>query len=124
MEQIRSRKNQYILHLRAMADPAANGERFLAVAGDFLRVQEMARVLRTRLGDAARKVPTRELPDWLVKLVAMFDPTVRQIVPDLGKYKNATSAKAQRLLGWAPRSNDDALVATAESLLRLGLLKR
>ena len=54
----------------------------------------------------------------------MFDPTVRQIVPDLGKYKNATSAKAQRLLGWAPRSNDDALVATAESLLRLGLLKR
>ena len=81
-------------------------------------------MLRTRLGDAARKVPTRELPDWLVKLVAMFDPTVRQIVPDLGKYKNATSAKAQRLLGWAPRSNDDALVATAESLLRLGLLKR
>ena len=112
------------LHLRAMADPAANGERFLAVAGDFLRVQEMARVLKARLGDAARKVPTRELPDWLVKLVAMFDPTVRQIVPDLGKYKNATSAKAQRLLGWAPRSNDDALIATAESLLRLGLLKR
>lgn len=112
------------LHLRAMADPAANGERFLAVAGDFLRVQEMARVLRTRLGDAARKVPTRELPDWLVRLVAMFDPTVRQIVPDLGKYKNASADKARRLLGWSPRSNQDALVATAESLLRLGLLKR
>ena len=112
------------LHLRAMADPAANGERFLAVAGDFMRVQEMALALKSRLGTAARKVPTRELPDWLVKLVAMFDPTVRQIVPDLGKYKNATSAKAQRLLGWSPRSNQDALVATAESLLRLGLLKR
>ena len=112
------------LHLRAMADPAANGERFLAVAGDFLRVQEMARVLKARLGDAARKVPTRELPDWLVKLVAMFDPTVRQIVPDLGKYKNASADKARRLLGWSPRSNQDALVATAESLLRLGLLKR
>ena len=112
------------LHLRAMTHPAAKGERFLAVAGDFMRVQEMALALKSRLGTAARKVPTRELPDWLVKLVAMFDPTVRQIVPDLGKYKNATSAKAQRLLGWAPRSNDDALVATAESLLRLGLLKR
>lgn len=112
------------LHLRAMADPAANGERFLAVAGDFLRVQEMARVLKARLGDAARKVPTRELPDWLVKLVAMFDPTVRQIVPDLGKYKNASADKARRLLGWSPRSNQDALMATAESLLRLGLLKR
>ena len=112
------------LHLRAMSAPAANGERFLAVAGDFMRVQEMALALKSRLGTAARKVPTRELPDWLVKLVAMFDPTVRQIVPDLGKYKNATAAKAQRVLGWSPRSNQDALVATAESLLRLGLLKR
>ena len=112
------------LHLRAMTHPAANGERFLAVAGEFMRVQEMALVLKSRLGTAARKVPTRELPDWLVKLVAMFDPTVRQIVPDLGKYKNATAAKAQRVLGWSPRSNQDALMATAESLLRLGLLKR
>ena len=112
------------LHLRAMTHPAAKGERFLAVAGDFMRVQEMALALKSRLGTAARKVPTRELPDWLVKLVAMFDPTVRQIVPDLGKYKNATAAKAQRVLGWSPRSNQDALMATAESLLRLGLLKR
>lgn len=112
------------LHLRAMTDTAANGQRFLAVAGDFMRVQEMALVLKARLGDAARKVPTRELPDWLVKLVAMFDATVRQIVPDLGKYKNASGDKTRRVLGWLPRSNEDALVATAESLLRLGLLKR
>lgn len=112
------------LHLRAMNDPAANGERFLAVAGDFMRVQDMALALKSRLGNAARKVPTRELPSWLVKLVAFGDATVRQIVPDLDKYKNATGDKARRLLGWLPRSNEDALVATAESLLRLGLLKR
>jgi nucleoside-diphosphate-sugar epimerase len=111
------------LHLRAMTDPAAHGERFLAVAGDFMRVQEMALALKSRLGDAARKVPTRELPSWLVRLVAAFDPTVRQVLPDLDKYKNATSDKARRLLGWSPRSNQDALVATAESLRRLGLLK-
>jgi nucleoside-diphosphate-sugar epimerase len=112
------------LHLRAMTDPAANGERFLAVAGEFMRVQEMALALKARLGDAARKVPTRELPSWLVKLVAIVDPTVRQILPDLDKYKNATGDKARRMLGWCPRGNADALVATAESLLRLGLLKR
>lgn len=111
------------LHLRAMTDPAAKGERFLAVAGDFMRVQEMALALRARLGDAARKVPTRELPSWLVKLVALADATVRQIVPDLDKSKNASADKARRVLGWSPRSNEDALVATAESLLRLGLLE-
>ena len=112
------------LHLRAMTHPAANGERFLAVAGDFMSIREMALALKSRLGDPARRVPTRELPSWLVELVAIFDPTVRQILPDLDKYKNATSDKARRMLGWSPRGNSDALVATAESLLRLGLLRR
>jgi nucleoside-diphosphate-sugar epimerase len=111
------------LHIRAMTDPAAKGERFLAVAGDFMMVRDIARVLKTRMGDSARRVPTRQLPSWLVRLAAMRDPAVRQIVPELGKVKNATSDKARRVLGWKPRSKEDALVATAESLLRLGLLK-
>ena len=111
------------LHLRAMTDPGANGERFLAVAGDFMRVADMACVLKERMGEVARRVPTRQLPNWMIKLAALADPNVRQIVPELGKYKNATSAKAQRLLRWSPRSSADALVATAESLLQLGLLK-
>ena len=46
-----------------------------------------------------------------------------QIVPELGKRKNATNEKAKRVLGWAPRSNEESIVATAESLVRLGLLK-
>lgn len=111
------------LHLRAMTDPAAKGERFLACAGDFLSVQEIARVLKRRLGAQARRVPTWQLPNWLVRLAALADPTVRQILPELGKVKNATSDKAQHRLGWAPRSADEAIVATAESLLALGLVK-
>jgi nucleoside-diphosphate-sugar epimerase len=110
------------LHLRAMLHPAASGERFLAVAGDFLSMLEIATVLRRRLGAAARKVPTRELPDWLVHAAALWDPAVRQILPELGKPKNATAAKAQRVLDWKPRSNEDAIVATAESLIRLRLV--
>jgi nucleoside-diphosphate-sugar epimerase len=111
------------LHLRAMTHPAAKGERFLAVAGDFMTMQAIAQVLRARMGDAARRVPTRVLPDWMVRLVSWFDAAVGQIVPELGKFKNATSEKARRVLGWAPRSNEDAIVATAESLVRLGLLR-
>ena len=48
---------------------------------------------------------------------------MKQILPELGKRKNATNEKARRLLGWAPRSNEESIVASAESLLRLGLLK-
>ena len=109
------------LHLRAMTHPAAQGQRFLAVAGDFMSMLEIARVLKHRLGASAKKVPSVELPNWLVHLAALRDPAVKQILPELGKPKNATSEKAQRLLGWTPRPKEEAIVATAESLLRLGL---
>ncbi|MBO0725176.1 MAG: aldehyde reductase [Blastocatellia bacterium] len=111
------------LHIRAMTNPAAKGERFLAVAGDFMSVREIAKALKRRVGALAKRVPTLPLPDWLVRLAALRDPAVRQILPELGKKKNATNEKARRMLGWAPRSNEEAIVATAESLARFGLLK-
>jgi nucleoside-diphosphate-sugar epimerase len=110
------------LHLRAMRDPAAKGERFLAVSGDFMTVKEIAMALKARLGERARKVPTRELPSFLIRLAAMRDPALRAITPELGKKKNATGDKARRLLGWSPRAREEAVVATAESLERLGML--
>lgn len=111
------------LHVRAMTSLAARGERFLAVAGDFMWIAEIAKTLKARLGDTAKRVPTRALPNWLVKLAALREPAVKQITPELGKWKNATSEKAQRVLGWSPRSREDSVVATAESLVRLGLVK-
>lgn len=111
------------LHLLAMTHPAAKGERFIAAAGDFISFLDLGKILRRRMGAAARRVPTRELPDWLLRVGALFDPSIKAILPELGKRKNATNAKAKRLLGWSPRSNEEALVATAESLVRLKLLK-
>lgn len=111
------------LHIRAMTNPAAKGERFLAVAGDHVWIKDIALMLKRRMGEAGRRVPTGELPSWLVRLVAMSDAAVAQITPELGKYKNSSNEKARRLLGWAPRSSEDAVVATAESMLALGLLK-
>jgi len=111
------------LHIRAMTNPAAKGERLLAVAGDFMSMLDLAKVLKRHLGAAAKRVPTRQLPDWLVRLAALRDPAVKLILPELGKMKNATNENARRLLGWAPRSNEEAIAATGESLVRLGLLK-
>ena len=111
------------LHLRAMTEPAARGQRFLCVAGEFVAAVEVAKVLKSQLGPAAAKVSTRKLPDWLVRLVALFNPTARQIVPELGKRKDATAEKAERLLGWQPRSVAESIVASGESLLKLGLIQ-
>jgi nucleoside-diphosphate-sugar epimerase len=109
------------LHIRAMTHPAAKGQRFLAVAGDFMSILDIADVLRRHMSAWAKKVPTRQLPDWLVRLAAMRDPVIKPLLPDLGNVKNATSEKANRMLGWTPRSSEESIVATAESLVRLGL---
>lgn len=111
------------LHIRAMSHPAAKGERFLAVAGDFMSLLDIAKVLKARMGASAKRVPTVQLPNWLVRIAALRVPAVKQILPELGKMKSATNEKAKRVLAWAPRSNEESLVATAESLVRLGLLK-
>lgn len=112
------------LHITAMTHPAARGERFLATAGDFLSMADIARVLRSRLGDRARRVPTREIPTALLRLAAVFSARARSVLPEAGKQKNGTSAKARTLLGWSPRSNEEAILAGAESLLLRGLVAR
>jgi nucleoside-diphosphate-sugar epimerase len=111
------------LQLRAMIDPAAGGERFLAVAGDAMSFHEMAMVLREKLGPVAAKAPKRELPDWLIRLLALFNPLAREAVPRLGIKASASNQKARAVLGWTPRSNEEAIIATAHSLIDLGLIK-
>ena len=111
------------LHLRAMTNPAAKNERFLAVSGDFMMVQEMAETLRNRMGHKASKIKTNNLPNFFLRLVSLFDPEVRLILPELGQKKGASSAKACNMLGWAPMSREDALVATAESLIKFNMVK-
>lgn len=110
------------LHVLAMTREAAKGERFLAVAGEFMSLQDIANVLKGRMGETGSRVKTRELPDWLLRVAAWFNPLAREILPELGKRKNGSNAKAKQMLGWQPRSNEEAIVATGESLVKLGLL--
>lgn len=110
-------------HLLAMTNPAAKGQRFLATADGVFTMKELGGVLKSNLGDAGRRVPTRSIPNIGVRIAALFDKPLRQIVPELGDVKEASNAKAREVLGWTPRTKEDAVVATAESLIRLGLVK-
>jgi dihydroflavonol-4-reductase len=106
------------LHVRAMIDVAAKGERFLAVAGESMWMIDVAKVLRDHFGAAASKVSTHVMPDADVAK----NPAMKGLVSLLGVNMNATSAKAKRLLGWNPRSREEAIISSADSLMRLGLL--
>ena len=110
------------LHVRAMTMAAANGERFLAIAGESLWMADVARIVREHMGRVASNVSTRVLPNWLVRLGARKNAQMKAITPMLGVTMNATSGKARRMLDWNPRSAEEAIVAAAESLVRLKLL--
>ena len=109
------------LHLLAMTAPEAAGQRFIA-AGPFMWMGEIAELLRLRFPDKAAKIPTRKLPDFVLKIVALFDVDLKEVVPSLGKRKSVTSAKAISLLGWEPRPANDTIVDCANSLIAEGAI--
>ncbi|BCY10027.1 aldehyde reductase [Actinoplanes sp. L3-i22] len=107
------------LHLLAMTDPAAVGERFIATAAESLWLRDIAAILRERLGDRATRVPTREMPLLAAKALARVNPQMAPLRKLLGRNLGATSAKAERVLGWKTRPIGDTIAETAESLLGL-----
>lgn len=110
------------LHARALAAPDMAGERFIA-SGPFLRLTDVARILREAMGRDARKVPLRRLPDFVVRIAGRFDPAIRQITTELGKTRNMDASHAREKLGWVARPPEETIVATAQSLIDLGIVR-
>ncbi|WP_183482589.1 SDR family oxidoreductase [Martelella radicis] len=107
------------LHLLAMNAPEAAGRRFIAASGEPVSMIAVAQILRSYLGPEAAKAPRRQLPDWVFKAMARFSPSLRELTPQLGKFRRASNTKAREMLGWSPRSAEETILATARSLLEL-----
>jgi nucleoside-diphosphate-sugar epimerase len=107
------------LHIRAMTAPEAAGQRFIA-AGQFAWMAEMAQILRDGLGAQASKVPTRKVPDFVLRLVALVDRDLGAVTPSLGKKHEYSSAKAQKVLGWKPRPMTQTIIECGKSLIAAG----
>jgi nucleoside-diphosphate-sugar epimerase len=107
------------LHIRAMDNPAAGGHRLIAVRS-FEWMADVASVLRKQLGPAATKVPKRSVPDFVVRAMGLFDPSVRSVTGQLGRKQEYSSAQAEELLGWAPRPIEETIVDCARSMVAVG----
>ena len=110
------------LHVRALKAPGLAGERFIA-SGRFMKLREIADVLRAHLGDDASRVTTRNVPDWLVRIGAVFNPLAKAVVGELGNVRNQDASHAKAMLGWQTRPEEQSIVDCARSLLALGLVK-
>ncbi|WP_334329358.1 SDR family oxidoreductase [Companilactobacillus sp. HBUAS59699] len=111
------------LHLLAMTSQKAAGERFLATTGETLSMLEVAHILRDSFPQYADKLPTRTMPNIIVKTAALFNPQLRMVASLLGKYAETSNKKAVTMLDWHPRSARTAIIATAQSMIDLGIIK-
>jgi nucleoside-diphosphate-sugar epimerase len=110
------------MHVLVLKAPNAAGERFLC-CNETLWMKQFAQILHANFPAFRRKIPTRELPDFMVRMVALFDSTLRSVVPDLSHPRPISNEKARKVLGFQFRSNEEAIVAMAQSLIDLGLVK-
>ena len=113
-----------MLHVLALeADPATiRNERFAATTA-FYKMADVAAVLRARLGRDARKVPTRTMPDVLLRLIGVFSRDIRQLTGEIGTRKTISGQHAKDVLGWTTLPPEQTIVDTARSLIAQGIVK-
>lgn len=108
-------------HIRAMITPAAGGQRFI-VGGRFFWLKDLVDTLRDLFPNHASRLPISEVPDEIVKAMASSDPNARTIVHELNRDLSVSSAKAERLLNWSSRPEEECIRASAQSLIDLGMI--
>lgn len=110
------------MHVRCLTAPDMANERFIC-SGPFLMMAEIAAILRAGLGEQARKVPRRRLPSPIMRIAALFDPIVRQVIGELGNVRDTDISHARAKLGWHPRPPEESILDTARDMIRLGIVK-
>ncbi len=107
-------------HVAALTAPAAAGQRFI-VAIEHASMLDVARILAARYAARGYRVPTRRIPGWLMKLVALWDKTARLAVQELGLRQDLSSARAREVLGWKPHSLEQMVTAMADTMIEHGV---
>ncbi|MEM9727267.1 MAG: aldehyde reductase [Myxococcota bacterium] len=110
-------------HIAAMTIPEAAGQRFCC-AIEFSWIDEVAAALAKRFGPEGWKVPTRKLPNFMVRIVALFDPTVRSVISDLGRVRNVSSNRIRTVLNWQPHSLEEMAISMGETMIQQGIVSR
>lgn len=112
------------LHIRAMTNPNAKGERFIASADGEISLPQIAILLKNKMPAISGKVSTKVLPNWIVDIASLFSNQAKQAAYFLGISRNISNAKAKNILGWKPIANkEEAVLAAAESMIKFNNVK-
>jgi len=103
-------------HIAAMDAPQAAGKRFI-VATDHVWMRDIALALDAHLKGKGYKIPTRALPAFVLRLVAIFDKTAKLAVPWINLRMDLSHEQATRILNWEPRSMETMVTDMADSFI-------
>lgn len=109
------------LHIRAMTNPQAAGQRYIASSG-FMWMNDMAKFLKEELGEIGKNIPTKTIPDFVLRSAAKMNPSLGSLVPMLGRKFRYTSAKARTQLNWSPRPVEETVLDSAKKLEELKII--
>ncbi|MEM6409763.1 MAG: aldehyde reductase, partial [Pseudomonadota bacterium] len=107
------------IHIRALETDATIGLRVIGACERFMWFQDMAHAIKVAFPE--RRIVTRLAPAMIVRLLALFDPAIRGVLPDLGRKREADGSRARELLGIEYRDTKESVVDAARFLIDRGL---
>ena len=107
-------------HIMAMENENANGKRFL-LSEKTIKLKDLCNILKSA---GFKKVPTLVIPNFLLKFVALFTPSLKMIAKRLGKEEKLHTTNANNVLGWYPKRVELEIINSAKQLYETGLLKK
>ncbi|MDJ1466884.1 aldehyde reductase [Cytophagaceae bacterium DM2B3-1] len=112
------------LHIRAMTNPKANGQRFIATADGQISIPEIAAFLKKKMPDIAKNVSTKKLPDWILYFTSLFNVRAKEATMLLQVNRNVSNQKAKKILDWTPiATQEQTILASLESMVKYGIVK-
>lgn len=110
-------------HILALEIPNAAGERFIISNDESLSMKRIGMILKNHLGEAGKKIPTRSIPSFILKFVALFSSMAREVIPDLGVNRKMSSASAGKILHWKPDYTvEETIISAGRSIIEKNIL--
>ena len=112
------------IHIRAMKNPDANGQRFIASADGKISMPDIASFLKEKMPEVSAKVSAKTLANWVLHFAALFNDQAKHAAPLLSVNRNVSNEKANKMLGWKPvANNEETIITSVKSMIKFGIIK-
>ncbi len=108
-------------HVACIGNNKVGGRR-LIVGKEVKKLVELSQLMAEAMPEYAKKLPKKELPNFMVKLISYLDSSAKMMIPDLEIVMQTDTKYAEELLGFDFKPAKGCIVENAKSVVRLGLV--